>query len=107
MNEPVDGVSVLRQALRARNKTPNMLSLIASEIDGVGVSTLEDFSNNKANLGIETLQALAKILLDAECDPESGMLRSANRSEAKSMGTHRPLTIPKRIPTITPRRSAP
>ena len=60
MNEPVDGVSVLRQALRARNKTPNMLSLIASEIDGVGVSTLEDFSNNKANLGIETLQILTQ-----------------------------------------------
>jgi len=66
--------------VKARNRSPHALSLIAREID-VGASMLEDFAAGRGNLSVEVLKALTKVLYDAEFDPESGMLRSANKAE--------------------------
>jgi hypothetical protein len=79
------GIDVLRRTLHARNRSPHALSLIAGEIPGAGVGTLEDFAAGKADLSVEALQALARILYDAEYDPESGMLRSANKTPPQTM----------------------
>lgn len=96
MTKTITGIDVLRGALKARNKSPNAMSLIASEIDGVGVSSLEDFADGKVTLGVMALQALTKILFDAEFDAESGMLRSANRAEPITMGDAPPPFDPKK-----------
>jgi hypothetical protein len=84
--EITTGVDVLRKTVHARNKSPHALRLIADEVPGVGAGTLEDFSRGKADLGIEALQALTKVLYPhAEYDVESGMLRSANKAEPQAM----------------------
>jgi hypothetical protein len=91
MSEEITGVTVLRQTVKSRNKSPTALTLIASEIDGVGSGRLEDFANGKADLSTAQLQALAKILYPhSEYDPESGKLRPANREEPKKLCTAYP-----------------
>ena len=82
MSEPtVTGVDVLRRTIAARNKSPHALTAIAREIDGVAVAMLEAFGVGNADLGIENLQALTKVLYPhSELDPASGMLRPVNRT---------------------------
>jgi hypothetical protein len=86
-DEPVTGVTALRQTVAARNKSPHALTAIAREIDGVGVAALEAFGTGRANLSIGNLQKLTKVLYGghAEFDPDSGMLRSAYRAEPKPL----------------------
>ncbi|BAL07777.1 MULTISPECIES: helix-turn-helix domain-containing protein [Bradyrhizobium] len=107
MTQTITGTDVLRKTLKARNKSPNAMAVIASEIDGVGVSTLEDFSNGKAKLGVETLQALAKILFDAEFDPTLNVLRSANKAQPITMGNAPPPFDPERHPSYHPAPAGP
>ena len=88
------GVMVLRKTLHAWNRSPNAMALIASEIEGVGVSTLEAFAAGKADLSVEALKALTKVLYPhGEFDPESGILRSANRAEPKPAYTALPPSV--------------
>src|SRR4051812_44667058 len=102
MSEPVTGVTVLRQTVRARNRSPNALTLIAREV-GVSASTLEDFAANRADLDVATLKALTPILHPhAEYDEESGLLRSSNRNPPMLAGIPpapfkhtRPYIVPK------------
>jgi hypothetical protein len=106
MAEPTvtTGTDVLRQTVKARNRSPHALSLIASEIAGVGVSTLEDFAAGKIDLKVETLQALTRILYPhAEFDAERDLLCSANKQEAKPMCTAYPARFdPKSSPHYMP-----
>lgn len=82
MTEPaVTGTMVLRQTVKARNKSPHALSLIAREL-GISASTLEDFAAGTVDLDVETLKALTPVLHPfSEYDAELDLLRSANRAE--------------------------
>ena len=51
------GITILRKTLHARNGSPHALTLIASEVPGIGAGTLEAFAAGKADLSIEALQA--------------------------------------------------
>ena len=84
MSEPtVTGTDVLRRTVHARNKSPHAICLIAREIDGVATHTLEDFAAGQADLGVEALKALTKVLYpNAEYDAGANLLRSANKQEA-------------------------
>jgi hypothetical protein len=86
MSEPaITGVDVLRKTVHARNRSPHALSLIAREVDGIGAATLEDFAAGKADLGVETLKALTKVLYPhSEYDEAANLLRSANKQQATS-----------------------
>jgi hypothetical protein len=77
MTEPaVTGTMVLRQTVRARNKSPHALSLIAREV-GISASMLEDFAAGKIDLNVDALKALTKELYgNAEFDSELDLLRS-------------------------------
>ena len=92
MTEPaITGTTVLRKTLHAWNRSPNAMARIASEVVGVGVSTLEAFAEGKADLSVEALKALTKVLYPhSEFDPELNLLRSANKQEAKPMCTAYP-----------------
>jgi hypothetical protein len=93
------GVDVLRKTVHARN-SPHALTLIAGEVPGVGVGTLEAFAAGKADLGVEASKALTRVLHPhAEFDPESGMLRPANRAEPKPLCSGYP---PQRDPKSSP-----
>ena len=96
--EPVvTGIDVLRQTVKARDHKAGALKAIASGIDGIGMSNLEAFING-GDLKVETLQALAKVLYDgSEYDPESGLLRSANKTPPKTY-VHPPRWDPKSHP---------
>jgi hypothetical protein len=49
-----------------------------------GTHALESFAAGKADLQVETLQALAKLIFQmAEFDAERNLLRPANKQEAK------------------------
>jgi len=104
-DEPVTGVTVLRQTVANRNGRPHSLTAISREIDGVSTATLEAFGAGKADLSVDRLQALTKILYPhSEYDPESGMLRSSNREPSRPLYTAdlgRPFD-PKSSPTYTP-----
>ena len=70
------------------------------EIDGVGASTLEDFAAGKADLSVEALKALTKVLYPhSEFDVESGMLRSANKTAISKPANYPP---PLGDPTLWP-----
>ena len=61
MDEPtITGTDVLRQTVKARNKSPHAISVIAREIDGIGAGTLEDFAAGNADLPVEALQAVGQ-----------------------------------------------
>jgi hypothetical protein len=76
--EPVvTGIDILRKTVKARNKSPHSLTLLAREIEGVGAGQLEAFAEGKADLSVEALQKVAKLLYQsAEYDVASGMLIS-------------------------------
>ncbi len=97
MAEPtVTGVDVLRATVKARNRSPHAMSLIAREIDGVSASTLEDFAAGKADLSVATLKALTKLFYpNAEYDEELNLLRSLAK-EAKPIGIKPPAYNPER-----------
>jgi hypothetical protein len=99
MTEPtVTGTDVLRRTVHARNKSPHAISLIAREVDGIGAGVLEDFAAGQADLGVEALKALTKVLYpNAEYDAEANLLRSANKQEAKGFSPP-----PKFDPTSSP-----
>ena len=101
MDEPVvTGTDILRRTVHARNRSPHTLSLIVREIDGVGASTLEDFAAGKADLSVEALKALTKVLYPrSEFDVESGMLRSANKTAISMPANYPP---PLGDPTLWP-----
>ena len=95
------GVDVLRQTVKARNKTPAALIRIAREIDGVDHTTLEAFSMGKTDLGAEALRSLAKVLYDAEFDQDTGMLISSNKTPPIPMcSAFPPPPDPKTLPTF-------
>jgi hypothetical protein len=86
MPEPITtGIDVLRRTVAARNSKPHALTAIAGAIEGIGVGSLEAFATGHKDLSIETLKELTKVLYPhAEYDVESGMLRSSNRTPARS-----------------------
>jgi hypothetical protein len=85
--ETITGIDVLRRTVRARDSKGGVLKAVVREIDGLSLSTLEDFAAGKAELSVAILQKLATILYDGcEYDPESGLMRSANRQEPKPAG---------------------
>ncbi|MFH0300990.1 hypothetical protein AAFX91_27950 [Bradyrhizobium sp. 31Argb] len=103
MTEATTGVDVLRRTVHARNRSPHALALIAREVEGVSTSMLEDFAAGKIDLGIAALQALTKELYPhAEFDVESGMLRSTNRSEPRSLGVRPEPFDPRTLPYYSP-----
>jgi hypothetical protein len=76
----VTGVDVLRQTLKARDHKAGVLLAVVREVEGLGITQLEAFTDGKADLSVAMLQKLTKILYPhSEYDPESGMLRAANR----------------------------
>lgn len=89
MTEPaITGIDVLRKTLHARNRSPHALSLIASEIDGAGVATLEAFAAGKVDLSVEQLKALTRVLYPhSEYDEAANLLQSANKQPATSFVT--------------------
>ena len=99
-----DGRDVLRKTLHARNRSPHALALIASNVDGVGVSDLENVIAGKIELPVPALQQLAKELYPhSEYDPESGLMRSANRAEPTPLCTAYPEPFdPKSAPYYFP-----
>ena len=103
MDEPaITGTDVLRKCVKARNSKPHVLTAIAREVDGLGTGTLEDFGNGKAELSVEKLQALTKVLFPhSELDPASGMLRSANKAPPRGYITP-PRFDPKSSPYYFP-----
>jgi len=79
-DQPVTGVDVLRLTVKARNRSPHAITLIAREI-GVAASTLENFVAGKVDLPVEKLKLLTKELHPgAEYDETLNLLRSANRA---------------------------
>ena len=82
----VTGEDAIRAALYARARKGH-LALIARDLNeqnlNVTVASLEAFLSG-ASLPVPALRQLAKDLFPgAEYDPESGLLRSANRAEPK------------------------
>jgi hypothetical protein len=77
----ITGTDVLRKCVKARNSKPRALKAIAREVEGLGTGTLEDFGNGKAELSVEKLQALTKVLFPhAEFDVATGLLTSSNKT---------------------------
>lgn len=106
MPDVVTGMDILRKTVAARSKTPHATTTIASEI-GVATGTLEPFGAGKVDFQFNVLQKLTKALYpQSELDLESGMLRSANQTPAKSFSClrqHRSIvggTIPTRRDSI-------
>lgn len=98
----VTGTDVLRKTVAARNKSPHSLTALAREIEGLATVTLEAFAAGKADLSVEMLQKLTVVLYPhAEFDPETGMLRSANKAEPASYN-HPPRFDPKSHPFYQP-----
>ena len=63
MPEPtVIGTDILRRALLAHNSKPHALTAVAREIEGIGVGTLEAFATGNANLSIDVLKALTRVM---------------------------------------------
>ena len=82
-------IDVVRTTVKARNKSPHAISLIAREIDGIGAGMLEAFAENKLDLGPDALKSLTKIVYqNAEFDPELNLLRSI-APPATLMASHR------------------
>jgi hypothetical protein len=70
------GTDVLRATVKARNKTPHALSLLADEIKGVGVGALEAFFVGKIDLSVEAKKQLAEVLYqNAEFNAEADRLQ--------------------------------
>jgi hypothetical protein len=91
-----NGVNALRECVRARDSKPGALKAIVREIDGVGITDLNGFIRGK-NLSDTILCELARVLYGGhvEFDPESRMLRSSNKTPARSFVTPPPWTPPK------------
>jgi hypothetical protein len=106
MSEEIkDGVSALRAAVRARNRTPQALKLTSDDVPGCGLAKLEAFSNGKADLTDEQLQALAKSLLPFGCfDPVTRMLKSTNTAKPMSYVTPPAYVPPKDFVMLTNER---
>jgi hypothetical protein len=105
MTEPIkNGIDVLRATLRSRNRSPHALSMIAGDVPNVGTTMLESFAAGKADLSVEALQALAKSLYPhGEYDPETRMLRPANKEEPRPLCRTYPQPFdPKSSPYYTP-----
>jgi hypothetical protein len=87
----VTGKDVLRDALRARNKGPYAIGLLKEELQ-VSSDVLHAFAGGADNLLDDKLTGLAKFLFGGmvEFDAESGLLRSANREPARSVGVAPP-----------------
>jgi hypothetical protein len=56
------GTDILRRAVHARIRSPHALTMMAREIDGLATHALEDIAAGKADLKVETLKALTKLL---------------------------------------------
>ncbi len=108
MTEPtVTGIDVLRQTVKARNRSPHALSLIAREVDGVSASALEDFAAGKADLSVEILKALTKVLYPgAEFDPDHNLLQTPSLP-ARPMGIKPPPYDPAKHPSYHPPPAGP
>ena len=78
-----NGADVLRAVVRAR-RFKSHLSSLARDLN-VPVGDLEDFVDSGRELPMPVLQKLAKECFDAEIDVTTGLLRSANRNEAKPL----------------------
>ena len=92
-----NGVDVLRAVVRAR-RFKSHLSSLARDLN-VPVGDLEDFVDSGRELPMPVLQKLAREFFDAEIDVATGLLRSANRNEAKPLCTAYP---EQRDPKLSP-----
>jgi hypothetical protein len=82
----MSGTSALRGMLRARSKSPNALALIASAIENVGVSQLDDFAEGRADLTPAVKQALANIMLEGHLiyNAETDRLETSKQRDARA-----------------------
>jgi len=103
MNEkPITATDVLRETVRARNRSPHALSLVARELDGVSTGVLEDFAAGKADPGVAVLKGLAKLFFPtAEFDETTNLMRSL-APEARPLGVRPPAYDIDRHPTYGP-----
>ncbi|UQD70491.1 hypothetical protein JEY40_31710 [Bradyrhizobium japonicum] len=92
-DEIVTGTSLVREALRARNRKSNMAGF-ARDL-GIAPDRLEGFAEDKTDLAPETVQAIVKLLWGGhtELDVEHDLLRSANRQKPRPF-IHPPVFVP-------------
>ena len=93
---PVTGTLALRGMLRARNKSPHALALIAGEVGNglVGVGGLEDFINGR-DLAPAIKQELARVMLQGHLtyDAATDRLVSTNKSKPVPFATAIPPSV--------------
>ena len=77
--------------LKQRNRAPHVLGLIANDIDGVGVSALDNFLRG-GDLPTAVKQKLATILTQAHAvyNPETDLLETAYRDAPKTFAAVTP-----------------
>ena len=87
----VTGKDVLRGALKNYNRRPAAIAGLNEDLR-ISAGALDAFAGGADNLPAEKLTGLAKFLWGGhvEFDPESGMLRSAHREPARSLGVRAP-----------------
>ncbi len=84
--KPITATDVLRETVRARNRSPHAFALVARELDGVSTGLLEDFAAGKADPNVEVLKGLTKLFYPtAEFDEATNLLRST-APEPKPLG---------------------
>lgn len=84
---PITGIDVLRDTLKIWSSKPGVLRALARDIDGIGISQLEDFAAGKlASFPPPIMRRLAEEIFGgfAVFDPETDMLRPVAREPAKA-----------------------
>ena len=73
----ITGITILRQSAKVWCSKPGGSQAIANAIEGLGISALENFAAGRADLPVEMLQKLTRVLHPhAEYDVASGMLQA-------------------------------
>ena len=92
-DEPMTEIRTGEDAIRAKLLAfmrKGHLGVIIRDLPETGIAALESFCTSNAKLPLPTLQRLARLLLDAELDPATGLLRPAFRPEPQSLGSGPP-----------------
>jgi len=98
MTEPIkNGTDALRAAVYVKSRRGHLAHL-ARDLQ-IGINALEEFGHGRANLAAETKVAMGPLLYPgSEYDAARDMMRSANRTPPRSLGTAPPPYDPSQHP---------
>ena len=102
---PVTGIEALRRKVVVCTEKPGVPRALVRDIEGLGLTDIQEFAVGLRDLKIEILQALAKELFNARLN-DDGLLQSLNTAEAKPLcaANYPPSIDPKSSPYYVPPR---